>query len=536
MKHSFTFIKIGVLALLLVFANAVQSAEETDYSFKVSTLSYNYGAWYQDGVTWTTNYVPLLGYMSGGGATQSTTAFHLSNIASITIKYSSCKTYGSDSGTRLRINGLNSSGTQLAQYKNLESESGTLTFALADGTNSQNFVTVVNCFLMNNTGITIDNAYYTLTDGTTIPVMYATNSTYVADVNDYVVPSSDKPVTIFICSNYQGMQLYKGNSDSNTAATLSAGSTNLYNFELAEANSNLCFQTNTSDLSTNTTRYTLSTASFYQSVTASSDADINYLSIRAEDSNLSGDIGSYDYVTINSITVYENYGGDLTLNEDETNTFNDGYVYNTTINRTLTADNWAGIVLPYDLTSDEVTTYFGTNAKVALFKSATVVSDDVTFAFETTTDDIPAGTPFLVKPSESITSLPTKAYATLEETISSTASNGYTFTGTYDGSTALSAGDIYIASGNLFKTVSSSTTGTPTIKGFRAYFKSSSSPAKALNFSVDGITTDIQNIETDTTTIGNQKVYNLNGQYVGNSLEGLKSGVYISNGRKVIIK
>ena len=30
------------------------------------------------------------------------------------------------------------------------------------------------------------------------------------------------------------------------------------------------------------------------------------------------------------------------------------------------------------------------------------------------------------------------------------------------------------------------------------------------------------------------KVYNLNGQYVGNSLEGLKKGVYVVNGKKVL--
>ena len=32
------------------------------------------------------------------------------------------------------------------------------------------------------------------------------------------------------------------------------------------------------------------------------------------------------------------------------------------------------------------------------------------------------------------------------------------------------------------------------------------------------------------------KVYNLNGQLVGNSVEGLSKGVYIVNGKKVIIK
>lgn len=52
---------------------------------------------------------------------------------------------------------------------------------------------------------------------------------------------------------------------------------------------------------------------------------------------------------------------------------------------------------------------------------------------------------------------------------------------------------------------------------------------------------------TDDTTTGvyefenkniqdNLRVYNLNGQYVGNSLEGLAKGVYVVNGKKVVKK
>lgn len=37
-------------------------------------------------------------------------------------------------------------------------------------------------------------------------------------------------------------------------------------------------------------------------------------------------------------------------------------------------------------------------------------------------------------------------------------------------------------------------------------------------------------------TQDNLRVYNLNGQYVGNSLEGLAKGVYVVNGKKVVKK
>ncbi len=35
---------------------------------------------------------------------------------------------------------------------------------------------------------------------------------------------------------------------------------------------------------------------------------------------------------------------------------------------------------------------------------------------------------------------------------------------------------------------------------------------------------------------GDNRVYNLKGQLVGNSLEGLRKGIYITNGKKVVVK
>lgn len=55
-----------------------------------------------------------------------------------------------------------------------------------------------------------------------------------------------------------------------------------------------------------------------------------------------------------------------------------------------------------------------------------------------------------------------------------------------------------------------------------------------LAFTYDG-TTGIQQVEHVQKALQG-KVYNLNGQLVGTSTEGLTKGVYIVNGKKVIIK
>ena len=56
----------------------------------------------------------------------------------------------------------------------------------------------------------------------------------------------------------------------------------------------------------------------------------------------------------------------------------------------------------------------------------------------------------------------------------------------------------------------------------------------SLSFSYDS-TTEINKIEEVKKSLKG-KVFNLNGQLVGNSLDGLSKGIYIVNGKKVIIK
>ena len=56
----------------------------------------------------------------------------------------------------------------------------------------------------------------------------------------------------------------------------------------------------------------------------------------------------------------------------------------------------------------------------------------------------------------------------------------------------------------------------------------------SLAFTYDS-TTGIDQVETTKKALQG-KVFNLNGQYVGTSTEGLAKGVYIVNGKKVIIK
>jgi hypothetical protein len=70
------------------------------------------------------------------------------------------------------------------------------------------------------------------------------------------------------------------------------------------------------------------------------------------------------------------------------------------------------------------------------------------------------------------------------------------------------------------------------------------SPAKSSVVSIDvisneGETTDIVKIDAngeEVKDMNNAKVYNINGQFVGTSLNGLSKGLYIVNGKKYVVK
>lgn len=66
----------------------------------------------------------------------------------------------------------------------------------------------------------------------------------------------------------------------------------------------------------------------------------------------------------------------------------------------------------------------------------------------------------------------------------------------------------------------------------KAYLVVNSAEAKAF-YGFGGETTGINSLNA-AATVGNAKVYNLNGQLVGKSLQGVKKGVYIVNGKKTV--
>lgn len=190
--------------------------------------------------------------------------------------------------------------------------------------------------------------------------------------------------------------------------------------------------------------------------------------------------------------------------------------------RTLDANIWNTFCVPFAF---KVENSALAGAKVKEFDKI----DGTTMYMKDATYILP-GRPYLVMPAETDIVNPTfSAVAIYDEAATKVGNDTYALTGIYSPKT-ISEDNIYgvKANGAIAKGKKDTT-----IKGLRAYFIINGNVSGAkINFG-DDETTGIENIVTPT-AISNQKVYNLNGQYVGNDLKAMPKGIYIVNGKKVI--
>lgn len=224
----------------------------------------------------------------------------------------------------------------------------------------------------------------------------------------------------------------------------------------------------------------------------------------------------------------------LTYNEAATNTFKEITSANLTINRPMASDKWNTFCVPFALTADQIKATFGDGTQVREYEGAN--GNVLTFA-ETTA--IEAGTPYLIKPAKADNKYIFKGVNVTTTEPAKVGEGDIKFCGVYNQTNVntLATADTHISGivDNMVKRAKADSS----IKGFRAYFSVpnniSESTEAALRVAIDGETTGIdaiEGIETNTPT----RVYNLSGQYVGTSTANLKPGVYVSGGKKVIVK
>lgn len=195
-------------------------------------------------------------------------------------------------------------------------------------------------------------------------------------------------------------------------------------------------------------------------------------------------------------------------------------------------DTWYTICLPFNVAQKQLVEVFG-GEKVEL-RTFDHMEDGTVMYFKPV-DDLAAGVPYLIKPNKNLDSLlfenvkiDMAAHPDLQ-----VGADGYFMKGTYQATELKPDGtNLFLGDNNTFFRPSEND---HRMKGTRVYFII---PRKAvdqvLSYDTETIVDGIVDVEVNSQS-NSQKVYNINGVYVGSSLKNLTPGVYIVDGKKVVV-
>ena len=241
---------------------------------------------------------------------------------------------------------------------------------------------------------------------------------------------------------------------------------------------------------------------------------------------------------------------DATTSQDYI-TGNTGKTVNVTLNRTFKENTWTTLVLPFSVSETALQQALGTSEKnvdVIHFDNITGDNNNVISMKRHWYKMIVAGTPIMIYPRTPLTSVTFNGVQIEDTEIDNITGScdDYTMMATYsylaDG---LQTNDYYMNTSGNFRRFTGTTTAA--VKATRAWLRpKNASNAKALTTLIEDVddgnnqTTGISVIEDEVN--GNKNyidgyVYNLQGQLVSKgSMKNLPQGIYVVNGKKVVIK
>lgn len=238
----------------------------------------------------------------------------------------------------------------------------------------------------------------------------------------------------------------------------------------------------------------------------------------------------WNYAAPTSIKIYVDYPI-VDLAEESANnlkTLDNTYVK---LNRTLVANKWNTLCVPFAISEEEIKANFGEGTLVEKFEA--VNGNTVNFADATS---IEAGVPYLIKPTVAGTTYTFNGKDVIADAPKAEGNADVIFQGIYSPTDITNNGTVKAAGVTedgkvLFVNPDSKT------KAFRCFFtisdNASITPAM-LKVSIKGVETAINSIVMGNSNAADNAVYNLQGQRVnGNSLT---KGIYIKNGKKFAVK
>ncbi len=235
------------------------------------------------------------------------------------------------------------------------------------------------------------------------------------------------------------------------------------------------------------------------------------------------------------------------LEADDNSTWltdNDGEVADIWLGRTLKSGSWNTFAAPFDISASELTTLGITAKELA---SSSYSNGKLTLLFSDATS-IEAGKPYMVKVAADVAT-PAFGDVTVSKTTTPTVTSvvdfvpslGKTLATGPTGDESNNKAVLFLAANNKLynpTVVNDSEQAASFIKGFRAYFQLKDETSSAREFVLDfgnGETTALKLVNSNERTV-NSKLYDLQGRKLSNIGSQLSPGVYIKNGRKIVIK
>lgn len=259
---------------------------------------------------------------------------------------------------------------------------------------------------------------------------------------------------------------------------------------------------------------------------------------------------SYDLEDVTfTVTISEPDDGRIHFDENATKlpTYTAGEKGDVTLKRTIKANQWSTLVLPFNLTRANATAVFGSDVQFAQFSGFEVdYGDDeenitplgITINF--TSYSIPArgnmagGTLVLIKTSQDINEIVLNQVTLTEGVKDVDKADEYGTPGKFTGSlvkTTVPADGLFIADNKFWYS-----TGATNIKAFRGWFELGAVLDKEtdfgvkLNFVLDNNPTAIDSIDGE---LRNGQIYDLGGRKISKPTQ---KGIFIVNGKKVAVK
>ena len=258
-------------------------------------------------------------------------------------------------------------------------------------------------------------------------------------------------------------------------------------------------------------------------------------------SGVYGSIGSTNY-TFDDVTFSIEVGNTITLDEDEKRTPANVEGVNVEVFHHFSAGKWSTLCLPFGMTAEQITNAFGSNVKIGEFNNYDFDEDQntakITVNFKQVDDALQANKPYIVKVADDVESF-SVTDATVNIAYSDNpyinfgsklnAKNARAMIGVYK-LTELDEDYLYIKD-NTYKY----STGKSKLKPYHAYFwlNDFESPDVSLSRQFEiKFEDETMGIINNRRTVSDGHYYDL----MGNAVETPHKGIYLKDGKKVVVK